>query len=65
VLGCLVLAMTWQCSGVVWEKRTIHTHQQVWWHACYVGAIAYIVFMHYDLVNLFLSLFVCVQGGII
>jgi hypothetical protein len=44
---------------------TIHTHQQVWWHACYIGAIAYIVFMHYDLVNLFLGLFVCVQGGII
>jgi hypothetical protein len=47
---------SWQCSGVVWEKRIIHTHQKVWWHACYAGAIAYIVFMHYDLVNLFLSL---------
>jgi hypothetical protein len=32
--------------------------------ACYVG-IAYIIAMHYDLVNIFLSLFVCVQGGII
>jgi hypothetical protein len=59
---CLVLVMTWQYSGVVWEKRTIHTHQQIWWHACYVGAIAYIVFMHYNLVNLFFE-FICLCTG--
>jgi hypothetical protein len=43
-------------------QSTLVSCKQVCWHACYVGAIAYIVFMHYDLVNIFLILFVCVQG---
>ena len=37
-------------------QSTLVSCKQVCWHACFVGTIAY---MHYDVVNIFLGLFVC------